>query len=181
MSAGEPGSTREGLGVVPPGVASEGPREAGVLNRIALEALADEGETPALAAEAQGHHLLGAHTGIWAAEPQLGLKVVAEVIATAVVQQQLQALEGLQVGLHAAESWSQPAAPERVSVDLGRHAGGDVRHRGAAGDGSATARANPLRHFESALEAGGPPFVQLRENVKKLLRCLVVEANFDRH
>ena len=47
-----------GLGVVPPGVARQGHRKAGVLNRIALQPFSNEGKGPALAAKAQGHQLL---------------------------------------------------------------------------------------------------------------------------
>jgi len=84
----------------------QGPGEAGVLDRVALQALADEGKTSALAAEAQRHQLPGADPGIGAGQPQLCFEVVAEVNAAAVMQQQLQAPQGLAVGLIAA-----PVAP----------------------------------------------------------------------
>ena len=47
-----------GLGVVPPGVARQGHREAGVLNRVALQAFSNEGKGPPLATKAQVHQLL---------------------------------------------------------------------------------------------------------------------------
>jgi hypothetical protein len=46
-----------------------------VLDRVALQALADEGKAPALAAEAQRHQLPGADPGIGAGQPQLGFEV----------------------------------------------------------------------------------------------------------
>jgi hypothetical protein len=70
-----------------------------VLDRVALQALADEGEGPALAAEAQGHQLAGPEAGVGAGEPLLGPEVVAEVDAAAVVQQEVQAPQGLGMGL----------------------------------------------------------------------------------
>jgi hypothetical protein len=42
------------LGVMPPIVSRKGLRKAGVLDRVALQALADEGKTPALAAKTEG-------------------------------------------------------------------------------------------------------------------------------
>jgi len=43
----------------------------------------------------------------------------------------------------AADGGSQPAAADRLSVDQGRHAGGDARHHGAADDGDETTGTKP--------------------------------------
>ena len=77
------------LGVVPPLVAIEAFGEAGVLDRVALQTLADEGKAPGLAAKAQGDQGLGPLLGRSLAEQQLGIEVVAEIDAAAVVQQGL--------------------------------------------------------------------------------------------
>jgi hypothetical protein len=62
---------------MPPAVALQGPPMAGVLNWIAPQAIADEGEAPALAAVAQRHQHLGSHFGVGAAELQLGVELIA--------------------------------------------------------------------------------------------------------
>ena len=67
-----------GVGVVPPVLAGQGLGEAGLLDRVAVQALKDEGNALALAAEAQYHQLLGANPGIGGGQPQLGFVVVAE-------------------------------------------------------------------------------------------------------
>jgi hypothetical protein len=95
-----------GVGVVPPVLAGQGLGDAGLLDRVALQALADEGKPPALAAEAQRHQLLGANPGIGGGQPQLGFVVVAEADAAAVMQQQLQTPQGMAEGLIAT-----PVAP----------------------------------------------------------------------
>ena len=51
------------LRVVPPVLAGQGLGEAGVLDRVALQALAEEGEGPGLTAEAERHQLFGAKAG----------------------------------------------------------------------------------------------------------------------
>jgi len=94
------------FGVVPPGIASQRFAVAGVLDRVALQALADEGKAPALAAEAQGGERLLAHLGRGAAELQLRLVVVAEVDAAAEVQQGLQSRQGLGVGVDYGNGWT---------------------------------------------------------------------------
>ena len=77
------------LGVVPPLIAAEAFGEAGVLDRVALQTLADEGKAPALAAKAQGDQGLRPLLGRAMAELELGIEVVTEIDAAAVVQQGL--------------------------------------------------------------------------------------------
>ena len=80
------------FGVVPPLIAAEAFGEAGVLDRVALQTLADEGKRPRGAAKAQGHQGLGPLLRRAMAELELGVEVVAEIDAAAVVQQGLEAL-----------------------------------------------------------------------------------------
>ena len=65
-----------------------------MLDRIALQALADEGKGPGAAPKPQGHQGLGAALGWAAGHRQLLLQITAEVNAAAVVQQAFQPVDG---------------------------------------------------------------------------------------
>ena len=83
-----------GAGMVPPGFARQRSAEAGLLQWIAAQPLAQERERPGGAAEAQGAQLAGPLARVAARQGQLRRQVFAEIDAAAVVLQALQALHG---------------------------------------------------------------------------------------
>ena len=82
------------LWVVPPAIARQRLGEAGVLDRVALQPLADKGKRPGSAAKAQGGEHLAAALGRRAGDGQLLLQISPEINAAAVVQQALQPCQG---------------------------------------------------------------------------------------
>ena len=85
------------LGVMPPRITSKRLGEARVFCGVTLQALANEGETPRLATEAQGHQ-----TFAFGCQLQLRIKVVTEIDASAEVKQPLQSVDGGGMGFVAA-------------------------------------------------------------------------------
>ena len=65
-------------GVMPPAVTGQRLGEARVFRGVTLQALAYEGETPGLAAEAQGHQTFAVMGQL-----KLGFKVITEIDASA--------------------------------------------------------------------------------------------------
>ena len=76
--------------MVPPGVSRQGPGKAAVLDRIALQALAQKGEGPGRAAEAQTAQGPRPPLGGCAADRQLLLELLPEIDAAAAMLQPLQ-------------------------------------------------------------------------------------------
>ena len=65
------------LGVMPPAVTGQRLGEARVFRGVTLQALANEGETPGLATEAQGHQTFAVGCQL-----QLRIKVITEIDAS---------------------------------------------------------------------------------------------------